>query len=55
MQDYYDNVILNLYVMPVKPIVSYLEPLTGYEHPGNILRMPYACPSITFRRQFFSP
>ena len=29
MQDYNDNIILDLYVTPEKPIVSYLTPLTG--------------------------
>ena len=29
MQDQYENVILNLYVRPQRPVVSYLTPLTG--------------------------
>ena len=29
LQDQYENVILNLYVRPQRPVVSYLTPLTG--------------------------
>lgn len=29
MQDQYENVILNMYVRPAQPVVSYLTPLTG--------------------------
>jgi len=33
MQDYNTSVILNLYVTPEKPVVSYLTPLTGLALP----------------------
>jgi hypothetical protein len=29
MQDQYEQVLLNLYVKPESPVVSYLTPLTG--------------------------
>lgn len=29
LQDQYEQIILNLYVRPQQPIVSYLTPLTG--------------------------
>ena len=29
VQDYNDNIILDLHVTPEKPVVSYLTPLTG--------------------------
>ena len=40
LQDYNETVMLNLYVTPVKPVVSYLEPLTGYELPGLTVQCP---------------
>lgn len=33
VQDQYERVLLNLYVKPDRPVVSYLTPLTGCVQP----------------------
>ena len=41
-QDQYERVLLNLYVKPDRPVVSYLTPLTGYDSSGACLE-PKLC------------